>query len=329
VSVNRDEGPQLPWNKQAAQERLFRAILGVTLVLFLIMSIGVPLIEVPDRSLDREVEIPPRLARLVIEKRKPPEPIPVEPPPPEPEPEPEPEPDVAPEPEPEPEQIVERPEPKPEPKPVEAPKPEPDRIAEAREKASKSGLMAFQDELNALRTAPVTDRLADARPSSNASSAASKADRAILTSKIATSSGGIDTSTLSRDVGGTQLASRETTRVEAPEQTAEIVERQVVAENRTPERSDEEIRLIIDRNRSALDTLYRRALRANPMLAGRYVFQLVIAPNGDVMDVVVVDSELEDPSLDQKIALRLKQLDFGAKNVAVARVQFEIDFFPS
>ncbi|MEO1575030.1 MAG: hypothetical protein AAFU65_08740, partial [Pseudomonadota bacterium] len=112
----------LPWTPSGDESQRLRKIFLAIAGGVLFLSAAVPLLPTPEIEINEGVDVPPRLAKLVIEKKQPP------PPPPPPEPEPEevvaeatPEPEKAPEPEPEP-----PPEPKPEPKVAFVPEPEPE-----------------------------------------------------------------------------------------------------------------------------------------------------------------------------------------------------------
>ncbi|MEO0973578.1 MAG: hypothetical protein AAFX85_10835, partial [Pseudomonadota bacterium] len=123
----------LPWSvPEVDRQRLNRLtvrVLAVTVVLSLI----IPILPTREAERSRPEEVPERFVKLVIERKKPPPPPPVVVPevPPEPvvqekPPEPTPEPEV-------------KPEPEPTPPPVQ-PKPQ-ERVAEAREKAARTGVM--------------------------------------------------------------------------------------------------------------------------------------------------------------------------------------------
>ena len=59
------------------------------------------------------------------------------------------------------------------------------------------------------------------------------------------------------------------------------------------------------------------------------VVELKIAPGGDVVGVRVVSTELKTPELEQKLLARIRQFDFGAKDVDVMVVSWPVDFLPS
>lgn len=313
--------PTPPWGFDQQDERRFRKVLAIVLGITLLLSLVMPLIPVSEPERDAR-QVPPRLAKLVIEQRKP-----------APRPEPKSEPEEKPRPEPEAEPVPE-PEPKADPDPEPKPEPEPKSAVErAREKASKSGVLAFGDELSALEQRDVSDAVARQQPLSNAGAEVQRTEREIVTSKVDTGSGGIDTDSLSRDAGGGDskaLKARETTRVESPVESAQkAVAKRSRAQQQAGIRTDEEIQLVFDRNKSAFYRLYRRALRKDPTLQGTVVVKLTIAPSGQVTEAEVVSSELDNPGLERRIELRVMQLDFGAQQVQSTTVEYPIDFFPS
>lgn len=94
-------------------------------------------------------------------------------------------------------------------------------------------------------------------------------------------------------------------------------------------RSIEEIKLVFERNKGAIYAIYNRALRADPALQGKVVLELKIAPSGEVMDCRIVSSELRATEVEQKLLARIKQFDFGSKDVAQMVVSWPVDFLPS
>ena len=94
-------------------------------------------------------------------------------------------------------------------------------------------------------------------------------------------------------------------------------------------RSIEEIKLVFERNKGAIYAIYNRALREEPTLQGKVVVELKIAPSGQVLDCKIVSSELKDTDLERKLLARIKQFDFGAKDVAQMVVTWPVDFLPS
>ncbi|CAN5227986.1 hypothetical protein BH24PSE2_BH24PSE2_17680 [soil metagenome] len=307
---------ELPWTLSAEQERRFRRILlhvaGVLGVLCLLM----PWLPVPEPDPLATENIPPRLARLILEK-------PAAPPPPAVQPA---EPVVAPEPlaptveQPPPARVAEQ--------QLPLPAPTRDRAKSARDTAAAAGLLRFADDLAELRNDPALARIASARELTGAVGEAPRSERALVTSRVGEGSGGIDTASLSRDTGGADLAGRTTTRVSA----ARAGDGQGTGPSASGEkaaRSREEIEMIFDRNKGAIYALYNRALRQDPTLEGKLVLRLTIAPSGEVTMCEIVSSDLDAPELERKLVARVKLFRFEAKDVAPVTTTKPIDFFPA
>jgi TonB family protein len=312
---------ELPWTSGKGQERRFRQLLGVTFLAALLIGVVWPFIPVPEPDPTEIIEIPPRIAQLMLEEK----PLPP-PPPPEPEPE-EPEPEA----EPEPEQVAEtEPEPEPVPEPERVAEPEPTRTEIARERA-QAALMPFADDLADIVDRDIVETV-DARQLTAAVAETTRAERSMITSKVSAASGGISTARMSRDTGGNGIAARSTTKVESP---VAAIEKQSAGGARRSgtsgkaSRSREEIELVFDRNKGAIFALYNRALRADPTLEGKLVLRLTIAPTGEVTFCEIVSSELGDAELERKLVLRVKQFRFEARDVEPVTTTKPIDFFPA
>ena len=328
----------LPWTISEEDERRFRRILKRVLIVCILISLIMPWLPLPKVDRTKVEEVPPRLAKLLLERQAPAPPV------------------VAPAKKPEPEMAAAKPQPevtKPEPtKPpvTEARKPEPnkapgEKLEAARRKASGVGLLAMKNELADLRGAPVAVQFQkDIKPGpgvgsgSGAGVGAGKGlglpSRALITSNATGGSGGINTASLSRATGGGGLAGRSTTAVEGviggdggggPGGGGTLHR----GAGGKASRSIEDIKLVFDRNKGSIYTLYNRALREDPTLQGKVVVKLMIAPSGQVMDCQIVSSELRAPDLERKLLVRIRQFDFGAKAVDTMVVTYPIDFLPS
>ena len=300
---------ELAWTKDDGQDRKFRRLLRAIFLATLALSLVWPFIPTPEPDPYEVEKIPPRIAKLLLERRPPP--------PPKPKPlEPEPEPDPITEPE--PEKIVER-----EPPPV-------DRIKVAREKA-QAALMPFAEDLADLRDNDLLGMVSDKRTLTASVSQSQRTNRSIITSKVGTSSSGINTSDMSRDTGGTGLGGRTTTQVSSP---VAGIGRSRGGAQRTgtsgkASRSREEIELVFDRNKGAIFALYNRALRRDPSLEGKLVLRLTISPTGEVTMCEIVSSELGDSDLERKLVQRIKLFRFESKDVETITTTKPIDFFPA
>ncbi len=295
---------ELPWSPTEEIEARFRKVMWILFGVFAVCAIAIPLLPIPDKTLTKAPDIPDRIARLVIEKKGPPPP----PPPPK---------------------IEEK---KPEPLKVE-PRPEPPpKVEDAREKAQKSGLLKFQDQLADLRDSSVLDKAAQTKNLSGKVNENTASERSLITSKVGNNSGGINTAALSRGYGSGagSLTGHNTTQVTSAvlAKQAEDGVRRGAGSNKAT-RSEEEIALIFDRNKGAIYSIYTRALREKPDLRGKLVLELTISPDGAITRCEVVSSELADAELERRLVARIKQFRFEAKDVGTITVTKPIDFFPA
>ena len=83
-----------------------------------------------------------------------------------------------------------------------------------------------------------------------------------------------------------------------------------------------------DRNKGALYALYGRALRENPAIKGKIVFDIDIAASGEVTDCRMKYSELNAPDLEAKLRARIKLMRFPPRNAPIT-IAKPIDFFPA
>jgi TonB family protein len=306
----------LPWSISAEDERRFRKVLITILLLTIALGVAIPMLPQVKKPLEKEIELPPRVAKLIFEKHI------------EPKPKPKPKPVEKPKPKPE---AKKKPLPKKKTPPkvvkkVQAEKPKVDALEQARKKASSAGLLAMQDSLADLRDQSV-DELRGAKRLSNNGSTMKKTERALITSKVGSGSQGIRTAAMSRDTGSTHLAARTATKVKSTIATTSVNSKR---KNRnTASRSIEEIQVVFDRNKSAIYSLYNRALRKDPTLQGKLVLRLTIAPSGKITKIELVSSELEDATLERKLVQRIKMFEFGAKQVDAVTLTYPIDFLPA
>jgi protein TonB len=341
----------LPWTVAEDDEKRFKRIVKRVLLVIALLFLLMPWIPVPKE--DRTVqELPPQFARLLLEKPVPPPPAPVvkqEKPP-------------GTEDKQNPTKVPETAKPEPTKAPVpEARKPEPnkppgEKLEDARKKASGVGLLALKDELAEIRGAPAAVQLKqDIKQGPGvgtgvgvgvgAGTDAGIPDRALITSNATGGSGGINTAGYSRNTGGGGLAGRATTLVEGVAGggggggaggggggggggagKGGTLQRGASGK---ASRSIEEIKLVFERNKGAIYAIYNRALRDDPALEGKVVLELKIAPSGQVVDLRIVSSELKAAELERKLLARIRQFDFGAKDVDVMTVTWPVDFLPS
>ena len=294
----------MPWNGNNDDQKRFRKILLIVLLCSIVLGILIPMwnIPIPDRV--EVVEIPERLAKLMVKK---------EPPPPPPK-----------------EQRKEE-EKKPD-KEKKKDKKVPEKAKKARKKAERSGLMAFKNDFADLIDDTPVAKLGASAKISGKGSKAKKTTRSIITSSAGTTSGGINTAALSRNTGGSgdSMGGVEFSRVESSIGTDFFGEEAPLSSGPGPSRTDEEIQIVFDRYKSALYRIYNRMLRKNPTLQGKMVLRLTIEPDGKVSASSVDSSDMDSAELDKKIAARVKKFNFGAKDgVPTITILYPIDFLPA
>ena len=297
----------MPWNGNDKDQKQFRKILLIVLLFSILLGILIPMwnIPIPDRV--EVVKIPERLAQLIIPKKEPPPPPKVE------------------------KQEEKKPD-KEKPKKKKVDKPVPEKAVKARKKAERSGLMAFKDDFaDLIDNTPVAKLGAKANISGNGSKA-KKTTRSLVTSNVGAASGGINTASLSRNVGGSgeSMGGVEFSRVESSIGSDFFGEERPLSDGVGPSRTDEEIQIVFDRYKAALYRIYNRELRKNPTLQGKMVLRLTIEPDGKVTACAVDSSDMDSVSLDKSIADRVKKFNFGAKEgVPAITILYPIDFLPA
>lgn len=314
LDLNSNRTMVMPWHTQGEDERRFRRCLVASLLIALFLGFTVPMWTLPEPDEDEVVEIPERLAKLVIEKKTKPKP------PPEPE-------------QPKPKKDEKKPEPK---QKVAKEEPKPSKIEkkQARKKAERAGVLAFKDNFQDLIEDDLDNRLGQQTQLSTAGKKENRSQRSLITTAAKAGSGGINTANLSRNVGGTgsSLEGVAFSRVESSIGTEGDFagEERPLSDGVGPSRTDEEIQIVFDRYKAALYRIYNRELRNNPALQGKMVLKITILPDGSVSLAQVESSDMDSPTLNSKIVARVKRFNFGPKaGVPTITILYPIDFLPA
>jgi TonB family protein len=290
------------WDLDTEQDRAFRKLWTTLLAAGVVLALLFTLIPMPERSQLVQETIPPRLARIVIERELPPPPPP--PPPP-----------------------VDEPIPKEQPRPEPVAQPE-QRQEQARRRA-EAQLANVRDELASIRQA-LAEPVGDTRNLTGAVGAESRAERSLITSRAGTGSAGVSSTGTSGGfgAGAGALAGHDTGIVQSNVASAGAGANVNRAGSGKAGRSAEEIEQEFDRNKGAIYALYIRALREQADLQGKVVLEFTIAPEGVVSACRVVSSELNNPELEGRICTRVRGFRFPARDVAAVTTTKPIDFFP-
>lgn len=322
----------LPWSSSELENKRFKMITVVVLLITLAFAALVKWQELPERPRAEKEKVPAQLTRLMSPRK-------VEPPKPIPEPKPK---AVVPEPK------IEKPKPAP-PKPVEPKKTPPKEVKKvpakpvkvkvptqaeitelAKTKAKQSGLLAFQDDLASMRDNASLNNLDDTDTIKGAG-VSNQTQRKFVGKKVTGNSGGVNTSNLTTNIGSKgELAGRKNTEYVAPtEGLASLAAKQIEIEDSVlGSREIESIRKVLDANKGAIYAIYRKALRSDPSLQGKVTVKLSIEPNGSVSKVELIFSELNSKVVEDKLLRRIKLINFAEQTVTQTMLDYSFNFLP-
>ncbi|HTF98607.1 MAG TPA: AgmX/PglI C-terminal domain-containing protein [Cellvibrio sp.] len=310
----------LPWSGHKEREDAFRKILKRVLIPLLLLCLIFPWL-----ALFETEEVPPEpkiMTKILLDPPKP-----VKPPPPPPQ-------VVREEPKPVPVKPAKTPE---APKPKAVPKSQPAPVAKApkvdarTQVAQSQGLSELSSQLKSLRGSVNVARMQNKNVSINEGGTVAASDRSVLGSENASrKSDGIVVNENVMRGESVALAQHQSTKVEGvvggdSEVTSELGQ----LSGQSGKRDMESIRRTLEQAKGNVYSLYQRALLDHPNLSGKFTFKIVIEPNGSISTVKLVASELGISDLEQRILERIRQVNFGAKDVPPTAVEYKFVFLPS
>ena len=308
-------------SQYSKQDKIFVRILIALVIVYLAIAVIVPFIERIEQTRELKEQVPPQLTRVVLERKQNPKP------PPEPKIE-----RVKPEPK---QELKKPPEvKKPKPEPVAKPKQPLTKRQAAKQKAQSSGLAAMKDELLAMRevlvTAPVaSQQLAKGERDQN------RAQRKLLAAKADQQSVQLAKAKVSQTVSSDALSSHSSQRIRLSEQEVlasgdgEAKYADAANSNSLDNlRSELSIRQTLEASKARLYALYNRALRKDPLLQGKVVFNIEIQPSGEISQVDIAVSELNNAKLERQLLVILRSINFGQEDVDVMTTAWSIEFLP-
>lgn len=312
----------MPWMRGGEDDRRFRKTLALSLLLALVLGAILPLIDIPLPAKWEVLEEQERLTQLLRNEIAKPKPVEVA----------KPEPAAPAQESPIPEESEES---------VAAE----ELVAEAAPAPTKAdtpsprakGILAFREKFSSLATSDPVERLgSNARIQDPSNIASGLPERSMVTSQVATSSGGINVASLSRGVGGTGknlggvAVAQATSSIGTGTSNGVGGDRPLSGGGPGLGRTDEEIQIVFDRHKAALYRMYNRELRKNPTLRGQIVLRLTIDPDGSVSMCEVKSSDMKAPNLGKQVVSRVRSFDFGAKEgVGAITITYPIDFLPA
>ncbi len=314
VNTNRIE--MVSWGKDSGENKLFTRITWLFVVITFVFAFIVKNVTVPTLTREEKAKIPPQLTKFIervkIEERPKPKPI-----------------------EEKKKEIIKEEVAKPvEKKPLVKPvvQTQEKRVEVAREKAKNSGLLAMQDDLAQLRDIAQMTMPDNTQPLSTQGSKVAVADVVSNNEKFVGTTAVLDNANINQTVDKPVDLTKHQLLELSPKEIiadADYDENQETKDNFIVSgRNVESIRKVLDRNKGAFYTIYRRALRKDPSLEGKVELLIVVAPNGSVSSCSILSSELDSPELERKLLARVKLINFGAQNVDETSINYSFNFLP-
>ncbi len=313
----------LPWQPLAEQEEVFKKWsirAAVVLLLFFLAMPWLPVFEAELPQRDKELV----KTKVILKKPIPPKPEPVasrSKPKPKPQPKPE-----------EPQKVAQKKE-QAKPKLGNSTKKQPDNKPAVSAKASvqqSQGLAKVSSELSALRGALNVAGMKKKQITTNSAGMVATANHSMLgENRNSQGSTGISVSENMMKGEITQLSSHEATSVEGVVTEGVSNGSSAYHSYQSGRRDMESIRRIIEEKKGSIYALYNKALDQYPELNGKFVFSLVIQPDGNITNLKLVNSELSLSELEQNILARIQQINFGKEDVSATEVVYKFVFIPS
>ena len=202
----------------------------------------------------------------------------------------------------------------------------------AKQKAQKSGLAAMKDEFFAMREA------FDIAPATNTTLSTEKASevkvkRKLLSSEVNKQSTALAAKQASNVIKSDALTTRNTQQIRLSDEEVladtDVLVKDGIAEAKSGERSEMSLRRTLEAHKARLYARYNSALRKDPFLQGKVLFELEIQPNGKISNITIKSSELNNAKLERQLLVILRGITFPAAGVGVMNTIWAIDFLPS
>ena len=215
---------------------------------------------------------------------------------------------------------------------IEKPKPPATKREVAKEKAQSSGLAAMKDELFSMREA------FEIKPNetvalSKEQSTETRVKRKLLASHANKQSSALSAENITQTVVSDEVSTLNTQQVRLSEQEvlagSDVIVEEELSEGSAGQRSEMSLRRTLEANKSRLYARYNRALRKDPFLQGKVMFEIDILPSGKVSRVIVKSSELNNSKLERQLMTIIRSITFPAEGVDAMTTIWAIDFLPS
>jgi outer membrane biosynthesis protein TonB len=190
----------------------------------------------------------------------------------------------------------------------------------------------MKDELFAMREAFDIKPSAKTTLNKNTSSEV-RVQRKLLAGQANKQSSALAAANTTQTVNSDALSTRNTQSIRLSDEevlasTDVIVEDELNAAN-AGMRSEMALRRTLEAHKSRLYARYNRALRKDPFLQGKVLFEIEIQPSGKISKVSIKSSELKNAKLERQLVVILRSITFPKENVAVMTTIWAIDFLPN
>jgi len=303
------------------QDKRFTRILLIILTLYVVIAIVVPLLTQPEVQRAVKEQLPIHLAKIMIKEKKLPPPEKIKP-------------EVIAEIVPEVPNDAKEKEPEEKKEKAEQPKniPEPKRRELAKKKAQSSGLAAMKDELFAMRAVLVPQVSQNKRLNQDKTTEV-KIKRKLLSATANQQVSSLQAETLSQSVVSDEISSHHTQQIRLSEEeviaTTDVLVNDAITAGAGGQRSEMSIRRTLEAHKSRLYARYNRALRKDPFLQGKILFEIEIQPSGEISRVEIKSTELNNRALERQLLVILRAIRFADENVDAMTTIWAIDFLPS
>jgi hypothetical protein len=202
----------------------------------------------------------------------------------------------------------------------------------AKEKAKTSGLAAMKDELSSMREA------FDIKPTATTNLSEEKTSEVKIKRKLIASNLNKQSTTLTavktdKVVNSDVVSTRNTQKVRLTDKevlaSTDVIVEEKLAVTKSRQRSEVSLRRSLEANKARLYARYNRALRKDPFLQGKVLFEIEIQPNGKISNIIIKSSELNNPKLERQLLVILRSITFPVASVDVMKTIWAIDFLPS
>lgn len=301
------------------QDKRFNTILSILFALYIVIAVLVPLLEQVEIKREVKERLPVQLAQIILKEKK--LPLPVKPK----------------------ETLVEKNKIKEETEEIkktqvkEKPLKQPElsikqRRELAKNKAKNSGLAAMKDELFAMREVFDVNSSTVSNLSKDKSSEVT-VKRKLIASKMKTERATLSAVKTSTVVSSNELSVRNTQqiRLSAEEITAktDVLVKESLGTSNSGQRSEMSLRRTLETHKSRLYARYNRALRKDPFLQGKVLFEIEIQPNGKISHIEIKSSALNNDKLERQLLVILRSITFPKESVTVMKTIWAVDFLPS